>query len=628
MTTGRRSDAAKSPYPPIADYALISDGRSMALVSRAASIDWCCMPRVDSGSCFGRLLDWERGGYCLIEPVDSDFSSFRSYLDETMVLSTTFACRGGEARVIDCFTMPEESQGAGAPQLLRVIEGIRGRVELRIVVAPCFDYGEVKPWLRYHGRKLYTAVGGSDCLLISSDLELERTSQDQLQGSLTISAESRVRLALAFQRPSEMNSRDLQPPSSQDLDGQLEGTIRGWREWASQIDLGGPYGPGAARSALVIKALTNPETGAVAAAATTSLPEAIAGTRNWDYRYSWIRDSSFSVRSLAEVGCYRAAGAFRRFIQESAAGSAGDLQIMYGVGGERRLTEIELPLDGYRGSRPVRIGNSAAKQRQLDAYGELVELSWRWHLRGHSPDDDYWRFLVELVETAVEAWREPDRGLWESRGEPKHYVHSKVMLWTAIDKGLRLAEDCMRTAPVERWRKARDRIRRVVERDGYDAKRNSFVQAFGSKNLDAALLLLPSVGFIDYHDRRMVGTVDAIRENLDAGDGLILRYRTEETDDGLAGREGSFLACTLWLAECLAQQGRLEEARKAFERVLSTSNDLGLFAEEFDTEKGEMLGNFPQALTHLSHISAALALTRLESVSTSVLDDPLSAGKD
>ncbi len=600
-------------YPPIADYALIADGSSMALVSRAASIDWCCMPRVDSGSCFGRLLDWEKGGYCCIEAVDGEASSFRSYLDGTMVLNTVISAQGGEARIIDCFTIPDASGRSPQSQLLRVVEGVRGQVELRLTVAPRFDYGQVKPWLRYHGRKLYTAVGGSDCLVLGSDLELERVGRHDLQRTFAITAERKIRLAIRFERPSALASDELEPPSGEDLDRQLEETIHWWRRWSEQIDVRGPHAPGVTRSALVIKALTDRQTGAVAAAATTSLPEALGGPRNWDYRFSWIRDSSFSVRSLAEVGCYREAGAFRRFIQESAAGSAEDLQIMYGVGGERRLTEIELPLEGYRGSRPVRIGNGAAKQRQLDAYGELLELSWRWHLRGHSPSDDYWRFLIELVDTAVDLWREPDRGLWESRGEPKHYVHSKVMLWTAMDKGLRLAEDCLRTAPVDRWRKARNQVRRAVEHDGFDVKRNTYVQAFGSRNLDASLLLLPSVGFVDYKDPRMLGTVDAIRQELENEDGLILRYRNADTKDGLEGSEGSFLACTLWLAECLAHQSRLEEARSAFERVLSTSNELGLFSEEYDSRRGEMLGNFPQALTHLSHITAAIALTDLES---------------
>ncbi len=613
MSTGKRSETPEPKYPPIADYGLISDGRSMALISREASIDWCCMPRLDSASYFGRLLDWERGGHCLIEPVDCDHASSRSYLEQTMVLSTTFACQGGEARVIDCFTIPEAEGHSAAPRLLRVIEGVRGRLDLRLTIAPRFDYSEVKPWLQYHGRKLYTAVGGNDGLLISSDLELERSGY-QLQRTFTIGAETRIRLSMQYRNPSDLYSEALVPAGSRQLDRELEETIEWWRKWASQIELEGSYRPGVLRSALVIKALANPRSGAIAAAATTSLPEALGGARNWDYRFSWVRDSTFTVHALSDVGCYEEAARFRRFIQESAAGSADDLQIMYGLGGERRLTEIELPLEGYRGSRPVRIGNAAAKQQQFDVYGELVELSWRWHQRGHSPDDDYWRFLVDLVEKAVDLWQQPDRGLWESRGEPKHYVHSKVMLWAAADKGLRLAEDCLRRAPIERWQKARDQIRKAVEQKGYDAKRNTFVQTFGSENLDASLLLLPSVGFLDYKDPRMVGTVDAIREQLTES-GLVLRYKTEETDDGLQGREGSFLACTLWLAECLAQQGRLEEARQSFEQVLSTSNDLGLFSEEFETQSTQMLGNFPQALTHLSHISAALALTRLESPS-------------
>ena len=602
-------------YPSIADYALISDGRAMALVSRDASIDWCCMPRADSASYFGRLLDWERGGFCLLEPVDCEHSSFRTYLDDTMVLRTTFACQGGEARVIDCFTVPEARTHSGPPRLLRVIEGVRGRIDLRLHIAPRFDYGEVKPWLRYHGRKLYTAVGGNDGLVISTDLELERSSRYDLERTFTVAAETRIRLSMEYHPPSDLYSQPLVPAGAAQLDQELEETIQWWRRWAGQIELQGSYRPGVVRSALAIKALTNPRTGAIAAAATTSLPETPGGERNWDYRFSWVRDSSFSVHSLSDVGCYDEADGFRRFIQESAAGSADDLQIMYGLGGERRLTEIELTLEGYRGSRPVRIGNAAAKQRQLDVYGELVELSWRWHERGHSPDDDYWRFLVELVDRAADVWREPDCGLWESRGEPKHYVHSKVMLWAALDKGVRLAEDCMRRAPVERWEKARDEIRKAVEQHGFNEKQNSFVQAFCSKNLDASLLLLPTVGFVDYKDPRMMGTVNAIQERLTEG-GLVLRYRTEETDDGLQGHEGSFVACTLWLAECLAEQGRLEEAREAFGRVLSTSNDLGLFSEEYDSQGEQMLGNFPQALTHLSHISAAMALTRLESPTT------------
>ncbi len=459
MSTATRRNQAESDYPPIADYGLISDGRSMALVGRSGSIDWCCVPRVDSPSCFGRLLDWERGGYCLIRPVEAEHTAFRTYIEDTMVLATTFASAGGEARVVDCFTLAAGGDATRPSRLLRVVEGVRGLLELRFTLVPRFDYGEVKPWLRYHGRKVYTAVGGSHGLLISGDLELNRVNRHDLERTFTVMADERLRISIECRPPSDLKADELDPARASELDRELEATIERWRRWAGQIEIEGNHAAGVRRSALAIKALTNPNTGAIAAAATTSLPESMGNSRNWDYRFSWIRDSSYSVRSLAEIGCYREAGSFRRFIEESAAGSADELQIMYGVAGERRLTEIQLPLDGYRGSRPVRIGNEASKQLQLDAYGELLELSWRWHERGHSPDDDYWRFLVDLVDTAVDRWQEPDRGLWESRGEPQHYVHSKVMLWAAIDKGLRLAEGSMRSAPVKRWQRARDGIR-------------------------------------------------------------------------------------------------------------------------------------------------------------------------
>jgi GH15 family glucan-1,4-alpha-glucosidase len=359
------------------------------------------------------------------------------------------------------------------------------------------------------------------------------------------------------------------------------------------------------RSAVVIKGLMNDMTGAVVAAATTSLPESWEGDLNWDYRYSWVRDSFFSVRSLAEIGFEGEAERFRRFIERSAAGNAKKLQIMYGVGGERRLTEETLGyLEGYRGAKPVRIGNSAALQLQLDAYGELLELAWRWHLRGNSPDDDYWRFILRLVEMAAERWQEPDHGLWEIRGEPGHYVHSKVLCWVALDRGLRLAEESMRKAPERRWRKVREEIKEAVETEGYDEERGVFVQAFGGKDLDAALLLLPRVGFVGYKDDRMVRTTEAIREELD-DNGLLMRFRREE------GEEGAFLACSYWLAECLVYQGHLEEARAIFDRAVSCGNDLGLFSEEYDAERAELLGNFPQGLTHFSHITAAIALAEL-----------------
>lgn len=603
-----------SSYPPIADYALISDCRAVALVSGAGSIDWCCMPRIDRGSCFGRLLDRDRGGYFSVTPADdTETTLFRRYLEGTLVLETTFRNSGGEARLYDCFVVdPEEGRGP-ACRLLRVVEGVRGYVDLRLRIAPRFDYGELVPWLRHHGMHVYSATGGDDAIVISGDLGLTMVDRHDLEATFAVRAGERVRVSLAFVSPHEIDRVTPQPTDDAELDRGFERTIRWWREWSSQAKLEGPDGTGAARSAVVLKALTNMDTGAIAAAATTSLPEAWGGNRNWDYRFSWIRDSTFSVRSLAEIGCRTEADGFRGFIERSAAGSAAQMQIMYGVGGERRLTEVTLDgLEGYRGAKPVRVGNAAKDQLQLDAYGLLVEQTWRWHQRGRSPDDDYWRFLLDLIDAAAERWQEPDRGIWEMRGEPRHFVHSKVMCWTALDRGIKLAEECLRQAPTKRWKKTRDEIRAAVEEKGYDEERGVFVQYFGAKALDSVLLLLPSVEFVPYEDERMIRTADAIRSDLD-DNGLLKRYRpTEDMNDGLEGEEGAFLACSFWLAECLARQGRMEEARAVFDRTVSTGNELGLFSEEYDTQNEEMLGNFPQALTHFSHIAAAIALAGTE----------------
>jgi len=418
-----------------------------------------------------------------------------------------------------------------------------------------------------------------------------------------------VRFSLEYLPPHRLELADVGRTDAAELDRRLDETIDWWHHWSDSIQLDSLDAAAAKRSATILKGLQNAPTGAIVAAPTTSLPESANGERNWDYRYSWIRDSAFTVRSLASLGLDAEADRFRRFVERSAAGSTETLQIVYGVGGERRLTELELDdLEGYRGIGPVRIGNAAARQVQLDVYGELLDLAWRWHRRGSSPDDDYWRFLVELVDAAADRWREPDRGLWELRGEPRHFVHSKVMCWAALDRGIRLADECLRRAPTRRWRTARDEIRQAVERHGYDADRGVFVQAFGSKALDGALLLLPSVEFLAYDDPRMVRTTDAIREELDDGNGLILRY--PRGDDDLKGEEGAFVTCSFWLVECLARQGRVQDARELFDRVASCGSDLGLYPEEYDPRRGEPLGNYPQGLSHLSHIAAAVALAR------------------
>ena len=603
---------ATAAYPPIGDYAFISDCHSVALVSMGGSIDWCCMSRIDASSVFGRLLDWHAGGFCSIAPAAGAHECHREYLPNTMVLATTFADAEGEARVLDGFSMRPGGREDPLDELVRVVEGVRGAVAMELRIAPRFDYGSLMPWLRRAGRRTWAAIGGSDGLIIGCDVELELKDSHDLAARFTVRAGERVRLVLRYRRPERIDLGELAPDDPVAVDARVQETVDWWRRWARRASFDGPDQPAVLRSALVLKALSNAPTGAIAAAATTSLPERVGGERNWDYRFSWIRDSAFSVRSLAQIGFDREADGFRRFAQRSAAGSAHELQIMYGVGGERRLTEYELDhLDGYRGSRPVRVGNAASEQLQLDAYGLLLQLTWTWHLRGATPDDDYWRFLADLVDVACERWKEPDRGIWEIRGEPQHFVHSKAMCWLAIDRGLALAGDCARRAPTVRWRRTAREIRESIETEGVDPERGCYVQAYGARAMDSALLLLPRAGYCRPDDPRMVSTVREVVAEL-LVDGLLLRYRTDAAaDDGLSPeREGMFLPCTFWLAETLAGQGRTDEARAFFERAAGTRNDLGLFAEEFDPSTSQLLGNFPQGLTHLSHISAAVALAR------------------
>jgi GH15 family glucan-1,4-alpha-glucosidase len=486
------------------------------------------------------------------------------------------------------------------------LEGVRGRLDVKLEVCPRFDYGEVRPWIRQLGVSYYSAIGGNDGLLVTSDADMVPAGQHNLQARFSLRAGERVRVSIQYMQPELIDAEPPEPPQPDELDRRLEETLAWWKRWSSKARLEGPFKEGVQRSAIVLKALTHAPTGAIVAAPTTSLPEVPGGSRNWDYRFSWIRDSSIAVRSLAEVGWDAEADGFRRFVERSSAGNAEDLQVVYGVGGERRLAELEVEsLEGYRGAKPVRTGNAAARQVQLDVYGELLDLAWRWHKRGHSPDDDYWRFLVELVNAAAARWTEPDRGIWEIRGKPRHFVHSKALCWAALECGVNLSLESERRAPLRRWRAARKDIVRAVETKGYDRRRGVFVQSFGSKAPDAALLLLPAVGFVDYEDERMVRTADAIRERLD-DQGLLFRYRAR---DGLEGEEGAFLACSFWLAACYARQNRHEEARDVFDRTVSTGNDLGLFSEEYDVRSEEMLGNFPLGLTHLSHIAAAVALT-------------------
>jgi GH15 family glucan-1,4-alpha-glucosidase len=594
--------------PAIEDYALISDCHGAALVSRAGSIDWCCLPRFDHASCFGRLLDIERGGFCSVAPagLDPDRTT-REYAEDSFVLRTRMHCADGEIVLHDAITIGPYDTRDRRRRIVRVVEGVRGRVPIEIVVAPRFDYGDARPWMRREGVNLVSAVGGDDALLIGCDAELEH-GEHEVRASAVVAPGERLRLSLTYTPPELLDSEPPAFPGPEEIDGLLDETIAWWNDWSQRITFAGVDSAAIRRSALTLKALAYEPTGAIVAAPTTSLPERVGGARNWDYRYSWIRDSALSSRSLAELGCEAEADNFRSFIERSTAGHVDDLRVVYGVGGERRLTEEKLDLAGYRGSTPVRIGNGAASQLQLDAYGELVNLAWRWHRRGHSPDDDHWRFLVAVVDTVVARSGERDAGIWERRDHLRHHVYSKVMCWAALDRALRLADESMRRAPVRRWRAARKALREQIESKGYDDRRGVFVQAFGAKRLDASLLLLPTVEFVDWDDERMVRTVAAIREDLGDDDGLLVRRSPLEKGEE---PEGMFLACSFWLVECLARQGDVVEARRVFDRAIATANDVGLFAEEWDPVADCALGNHPQALSHLAHITAALALDEM-----------------
>ncbi|WP_420473733.1 glycoside hydrolase family 15 protein [Noviherbaspirillum sp. ST9] len=599
-------------YPPIEDYAFISDCHCAALISRNGSIDWCCMPRLDDDSCFGRLLDWDKGGYCAICPAGAEFTTTRRYLPQTMILETRFQAQGGEIRLLDFFAMDEVEMEHARYDHVRILEGVAGEVDVNVTVSPRFDYGEIVPYMKCSQPGTYTATGSNKGLIIRSGFPLEVHQHRDLSGRVTVRAGQRIRMVVQFQYP-ELIDKTLAAggPDDEEVDRSFERTRDWWRDWANRMRP--PSGETAdaqtVRSTIVLKALTFQRTGAIAAAATTSLPEWPGGTRNWDYRFSWIRDSVFTVRALHELGFTVEADRFHQFIQRSAAGDADQMQIMYGVDGKRRLTEIELrDLEGYRHSRPVRIGNHAASQMQLDVYGELLEMAWEWHVSGHRTEPDYWTFLVDVVEMVCGRWQQPDHGIWEVRGEPEHFVHSKAMCWAALNRGILLAEQNGLEAPVVHWREVRDQVRRAIETEGYDARRGIFVQSFGSSYLDAALLLLPRVGFVAYDDPRMLRTAEAICAELDHR-GLLRRYNAP---DGLPGPEGAFLPCTFWLAACLACQGRLEQAWHYYRSASECANDLGLFSEEFDTGSGRMLGNFPQGLSHVSQVTARLSLAQAE----------------
>ena len=584
----------------IEDYGLVGDLRAAALVGRNGSVDWLCLPRFDSPSCFSALLGDERHGRWLLAPADEVLTTTRRYRPDTLILDTDFETADGVVRVTD-FMPP---RGDGPPRFMRIVEGLRGRVPMRLELALRPDYGSITPWTELVPDGVM-ATAGADAFRLSTPLSLSvdngtATAEfDAIEGA-------RERFTLTW------HPAHRETPPVEDADSALARTETWWQDWTGRGRYEGSYRDEVMRSLIVLKAMTYETTGALIAAPTTSLPEDIGGVRNWDYRYCWLRDSVLALQALIAAEYVDEAMAFRDFLLHTATGDPSKLQIMYAIAGERRLTEFELPeLPGYEGSRPVRVGNAASEQFQLDVYGEVLNVAYLGvQLRGRIEPRLWprWRTAIEYVETI---WREPDDGIWESRGPRRHYTYSKVMAWVVFDRAVRLAEEFDLESPLERWRLTRDEIHQEICERGYDRERRTFTQYYGSSELDASVLNIPLVGFLPGSDERVTGTIDAIVREL-GRDGFVSRYSTSATDDGLTGDEGQFLACSFWLVSALAANGRTSEARVLFERLLGLANDLGLLAEEYDVRRQRQVGNFPQAFSHLTLVLAAQAITNAE----------------
>jgi GH15 family glucan-1,4-alpha-glucosidase len=584
----------------IEDYGLIGDMQTAALVGRDGAVDWLCLPRFDSSSCFAALVGDERHGRWRLAPAGEVRASSRRYRPGTLVLETDFETDDGAVRVIDF--MPR--RGEGPPRLMRIVEGMRGRVPMRMELSLRPDYASIVPWVESAPDGVI-ATAGPDAFRLSSPLPLE--VEDGTVRADFVSVEgARERLTLSWHLSFE------ETPPVEDADSALARTEAWWREWSGRCAYQGRYRDEVLTSLIALKAMTSETTGALIAAPTTSLPEDIGGVRNWDYRYCWLRDSVLALEALLVAGYTDEALGFRDYLLRVGTGDPTKIQIMYGISGERRLTEFELEeLPGYEGSKPVRIGNAASEQFQLDVYGEVMGVAFLGTTvigRIEKQLWPRWRAVVEHVETI---WRQPDDGIWETRGPRRHFTHSKVMAWVVFDRAVRLAEQYELEAPVERWKQVRDEIHQEVCEQGYDRERRTFTQYYGSKELDASVLNIPLVGFLPGTDERVTGTIDAITREL-GRDGFVGRYSTAETDDGLPGDEGQFLACSFWLVSALAVNGRIDEARALFERLLGLTNDLGLLAEEYDVKRQRQVGNFPQAFSHLTLIGAATAISVAE----------------
>lgn len=584
----------------IEDYALIGDGQSAALVGRNGSIDWLAWPRFDSEACFAALLGDERHGFWRIG-ADGAQPTSRRYREASLVLEHDFECESGARyRIID-FMEPRK----GDATLVRQVVGLKGCSQLRLILRPRFDYGAVRPWLHQTRSGALRAVAGPHSVILRAPCSFEIDEGDAI-AAFAVEEGATLSFILSYDPSHVYTPEPCEPEAA------LDRTLDFWRGWAAKSRYDGPWGEAVNRSLITIKALIYAPTGGIIAAPTTSLPERIGGARNWDYRFCWLRDASFSMLSLMNAGYREEAEAWCEWVLRAVAGEPDQTQPVYGLAGERRLDEREVGwLPGYEGSAPVRIGNGAAGQFQIDAFGWIMDTIHQARTFNLELREDGWGLERALLDHLETVWRKPDEGIWEVRGDPRHFVHSKVMAWVAFDRAVRAVEDFGHEGPVERWRALRDEIHSEVCARGYDERVGAFVQSYGEEALDASVLLIPLVGFLPADDPRMISTVAAIQDRL-TRDGLVLRYDPKETDDGLGGEEGVFLACSFWLADNLLLQGRREEAQALFERLLGLCNDVGLLAEEYEPKAGRQLGNFPQAFSHFAIIDTAFNLSRLK----------------
>jgi GH15 family glucan-1,4-alpha-glucosidase len=592
-----RADPATAPAAagPIEDYALIGDCHTAALVSKQGSIDWLCWPRFDSSACLAALLGSSENGRWRIAPVEAPTRVTRRYLPGTMILETLFETATGSAALIDFMAVEKDT-------VVRIVEGRTGSVAMQFDLALRFEYGSAVPWVTRlnHGSGI-RAIAGPDQVVVHSDIKLHGHAMTTV-ASFTAEAGKRTRFVMSYA------ASHLPLPVPPNADEALDETDATWMAWSGRGTYRGRYQEQVQRSLLTLKALSYYPTGGIVAAPTTSLPEQLGGARNWDYRFCWLRDATFTLLALMHAGYREEAQAWGAWLRRSVAGSPSQLQTLYGLGGERWVQEWEVPwLDGYQGASPVRIGNAASTQLQLDVYGELIDALYQEATLGLVRPTASWDLQRALMQHLEEIWEQPDESIWEVRGGSQNFTFSKAMVWVAMDRAIRGAETFNLPAPLERWKALRTQIHDTVCRFGFSHERNSFVQYFGSDTLDASLLLLPLVGFLPPEDPRIVGTVEAIGRDLMV-DGLIRRYHTHETADGLKGSEGVFLACSFWYVDNLALQGRHREARAMFNRLLALANDVGLLAEEYDPVARRQLGNFPQAFSHLALINTALNL--------------------